>query len=310
MRVLIPALVLIALLVLFGGWICYRIAFFSPRKGQNDDLRLPAGPGYDQHHARMRALIARLAAEPCERVAITSRDGLRLAGRYYHRADGAPLTICMHGYRGTALRDFCGGASLSLASGHNVLLIDERAHGASAGHAITMGARERYDCLDWIAWANARLGRQTPVWLSGISMGAATVVMAAGLPLPENVRGVLADCPYAEPRAILRKVMRDMGLPGLLYPLLALGARLFAGFSPAEASAPEAARRTRVPILIIHGEGDRFVPAEMSAEIAAVNPEKVERHTFPGAAHGMSYMEDEERYCRIVREFWQKHGAA
>ena len=89
------------------------IAFFSPKKGQNDPYRLPKGPGYDEYADRMRDMIAALSAESCERVAVTSRDGLRLTGRFYRRADGGPVDICMHGYRGMALRDFCGGAGIS-----------------------------------------------------------------------------------------------------------------------------------------------------------------------------------------------------
>ena len=300
------ALVLIAL---GAAFVCFRIAFYSPKKGQNDPYRLPKGPGYDEYADRMRNMIAALSAEPCERVTATSRDGLRLTGRFYRRADGGPVDICMHGYRGVALRDFCGGAGISLRAGRNVLLIDQRAHGESEGHAITFGVKERVDCLTWIEWVNARCGAQTPVYLSGVSMGAATVLMAAGLELPGNVRGIVADCPYSAPKDIIQKVMRDMRLPvWLLYPFVVLGARLFAGFSPEKATAAEAVRGNGVPILILHGEADRFVPPEMSAEIAAAHPERAARHTFPGAAHGMSYLADEARYTALVEDFWRRTG--
>ena len=172
------------LALLAGAYACYRIAFQSPKPGQNDNYRLPRGAQYQKYNAQMRRMIARLEAEPCERVEITSRDGLRLCGRYYRRAEGGPLDICMHGYRGTAIRDFCGGAWFSLSEGRNVLLIDERACGESAGRAITFGVKERFDCLDWIAWANARFGADTPIMLYGVSMGATTVLMASGLDLP------------------------------------------------------------------------------------------------------------------------------
>lgn len=298
---------LLACLVLAGAYICYHIAFHSPHRGQNDVYNLPEGEQYAPYHARMREMIAHLSAVPCEEVSIVSRDGLRLSARYYHRADGAPLDICLHGYRGSAIRDFCGGAAFGRGEGHNVLLVDQRAHGRSEGRTITFGIRERYDCLDWIAWANARLGADTHILLYGISMGAATVLMAAGLPLPANVRGIIADCPYSSPREIIRKVMRDNHLPVLLlYPLVVLGARLFGRFRLGEVTAAEAVRAARVPILIIHGEDDRFVPARMSAEIQAANPEMVARQTFPRAAHGMSYMEDEPRYVGLVREFMRR----
>ena len=54
-------------------------------------------------------------------------------------------------------------------------------------------------------------------------------------------------------------------------------------------------------------EGDRFVPPEMSEEIALANPDMVERHTFADAGHGLSYFYDTERYKSIVKDFLKKH---
>jgi len=61
-----------------------------------------------------------------------------------------------------------------------------------------------------------------------------------------------------------------------------------------------------VPILLIHGEADRFVPCELSRQIAEANPEMIEFHTFPGAGHGVSYLADTERYTKLVRDFCEK----
>ncbi len=65
-----------------------------------------------------------------------------------------------------------------LREGHNVLMIEERAHLESEGHTITFGIKERYDALDWIRYALQRFGEDTRIILVGISMGAATVLMA------------------------------------------------------------------------------------------------------------------------------------
>ena len=98
---------------------------------------------------RSNKLISALIAEPCEEVEITASDGKRLAGRYYHRADGAPLDIMFHGYMSGALHDFPGGALEAMAAGHNVLLVDQRGHGKSHGKTVSFGIKERFDCLDW-----------------------------------------------------------------------------------------------------------------------------------------------------------------
>ena len=189
--------------------------------------------------------------------------------RYYHVRDGAPLQIQFHGYRGAALRDFCGGNKLARESGQNTLVVDQRAHGKSGGNTITFGIRERLDCLSWVKYANQRFSSGTPIFLSGVSMGATTVLMASELKLPANVMGIIADCPYSSPEVIIRKVCReDMHLPpALTMPLIRLGARLFGHFVLNESSAVQAVGNKNIPILLLHGEDDRFVPCDMSREI-------------------------------------------
>ena len=236
-----------------------------------------------------------------------SRDGLKLSGRYYHTRDQAPLAVLCHGYRGTPSRDFCGGADICFDAGYNVLLIEERAHCSSEGHAITFGVKERYDVLTWLHYAVERFGSNVRILLAGISMGAATVLMASGLELPANVRGILADCPYTSPVEIIIAVGRARKIPiGIAFPLVKTAARLLGNFSLNSASAMSAVKSTNVPILLIHGEEDDFVPCDMSRRIAAENPERVELHTFPGAGHGLSYLVDTERYTELVRSFCER----
>lgn len=304
---LLCKLVLGAVLLLFAAALfCCAIVFLSPHPGQNDIYNIPKSEQYQKNFSRMHAGIEALAALPADAVTIRSRDGLTLCARYYHSADGAPLALCFHGYRATAIRDFSGGARYLLALGMNVLLVDERAQGKSGGHVITFGARERYDCADWIAYAAERFGADAPIFLYGVSMGAATVLLASALPLPAQVRGIVADSPYSSAAAIIRTVCRAQHLPSaLLCPLISLGARLFCRFRLEDADAVSAAKESRTPILILHGEDDRFVPCAMSETIRAANPAIIRRFTFPNAGHGLSYIEDTPRYTALVEEFMQ-----
>lgn len=298
-------LLLLALLI---SWITYYIAFHSPRKGQNDPYNLPNSEQYQASREGMLTLVRELDAVPYEQVYITSDDGLKLAGRYYHRKDGAPLDIGFHGYRGTAVRDFCGGSKISFDEGHNVLLVDQRAQGKSEGHTITFGIMEQQDCLCWIRYANGRFGENIPITLYGVSMGASTVLMASELELPKNIRCIIADCPYSTAEAIIRKVCGDMGFPHrLVYPFIKLGARIFGGIRLSEGNAVEAVKHAKIPILIIHGEEDLFVPCSMSEEVYKANSEWVERHTFPASGHGLSYVTDTRRYEEAVKEFIRRY---
>ena len=300
---------LVLLLLLFAAvGAVYYIAFFSPHRGQNDFYRLDGISEGPEESGKMHEMIRELEAKPFEAVEIVSSDGIRLRGRYYHTGDGAPLDIGFHGYRGTPVRDFSGGARLSFLWGHNLLLVEERAHGGSGGHTITMGVREKYDLLDWLEYAEKRFGPDVKILLYGVSMGAATVLMAAGEDLPPTVRGIIADSPYSSPLAILKKVaVSDRRLPEKPAELaLRLAARLFGGFSLEKGGAVEAVKRAKVPILLIHGEADSFVPPEMSHAIHDAAPERILLYTFPEARHGLSYITDPQRYRSLASAFMEK----
>ena len=294
---------LILAALLGGGYYAYRIAFSSPKEGR-DKIPVHSGKQYDPYREEMARLYSQLGGRPCEFVTIRSQDGLTLSGRYYHAADGAPLDIGFHGYRSSPLTDFCGGAELSFQLGHNLLLVDQRAHGKSQGRTITFGIKERWDVLSWVQYAVDRFGETTKILLYGVSMGAATVLMASEVDLPDNVKGIIADCPYSSPSKIIRKVAKGMRIPDWLAWLFAtVGAKVYGGFDLNETDAARAVKHAQVPILLIHGEADGFVPCDMSAEVQAANPGLVTRCTFPGADHGLSYLADTPRYRKIVTEF-------
>ena len=296
----------IVLLVLALSFVCYYIVFYSPHKGQGDHYDLPEGEQYEKHRDTMLRYIDEFLAIDYESVEIVSFDGLILEGRYYHADDKAPVDICFHGYRGTGVRDFCGGSRIAMEMGHNVILVDQRAQGGSQGHSISFGINERRDCLSWIEYALCRFGEDTEINLMGVSMGAATVLMAAGLELPHNVKRIVADCPYTSPVEIIKKVCRDRRLPvALVYPFIYLGALIFGHFRLDSADCRNAVRDAMLPILLVHGEDDRFVPCDMSRKIQRANPKYIHLVTFPDAAHGISYIEDKPRYEALVREFFK-----
>lgn len=300
---LVVVLIAIVAFVLHYG---YKLAFYyedphnSPHEGPDNDQTRACKETFD-------AAISEFEEAPFERVSIVSHDGLTLSGCYYHNADKAPLQIQCHGYKGNAIRDFCGSWKVAKALGHNVLLIDQRCHGQSQGHTITFGIQERKDVLRWIQYANERFGT-VPILLSGVSMGAATVLMASGLQLPDNVKAVFADCPFDAPANIIQKVLgQDMGMPvPIVYPLIRFGGMVYGRFNLNADSATAAVTKSKVPILLIHGDDDRFVPYEMSCRIHAAAPEKVEFHTIPGAGHALNFAMAPERYQQILLEFIQK----
>ena len=302
--------IIFALLVymITASYLAYKKAFYVPRNRKDDIYAIPSGDQYERVKGTIISLIKEIDSLAYESIFITAFDGGKLYARYYHVCDGAPLQIQFHGYRGSAFRDFCGGQKLARESGHNILLVDQRAHGKSGGSTITFGINERFDCLSWVNYALDRFGKETPIILSGVSMGASTVLMASELDLPENIIGIIADSPYSSPEEIIRKVCReDMGLPpALAMFFIRLGARVFGHFDLKSADVVNAVGHTKIPILLLHGESDRFVPCDMSKKIAENASGRVIRETFPGAGHGISYIIDPDRYSIIVNRFTEE----
>ena len=300
---------IVAVLILVVSRFCYKMAFYSLNEQEQDIYVIPPGKQYEAVADEILNTIHEVDGLPFELVSTKAHDGITLMGRYYHFSDGAPLQILFHGYRGCGVREFAGNNRLAADLGFNALVVDERAHGKSGGHTITFGIKERYDCVSWVNYAVERFGTNTTIFLSGVSMGAAAVLMASSLDLPRNVKGITADCPFSSPGEIIRKVSRDAKLPPWIsYPFAVLGALIYGKFRLWAGSALSAVRNTRIPILLIHGEDDLFVPCEMSRRIYNACAGPAELVIVPGAGHGISYFTDTKLYHDVFRDFLLQIG--
>ncbi|MGI6737545.1 MAG: alpha/beta hydrolase [Anaerovoracaceae bacterium] len=310
-HVLFTAAAVLAGLLLAASGAVFHLVFYNSDERKSRPASIPDGEQYSENRRRIARLLEGVNARPYEEVWIRSRDGLPLYGRYYEIRPGAPTHIQFHGYRGAAVREYAACRQCEWELGVNTLLVDERAHGRSGGHVTTFGIRERGDVLAWAEYAARRFGPDCPLILSGVSMGAAAVLMAADLPLPGSVRGLIADSPYDSPKDIICTVIRDRRLPvRLLWPLVYLGGLLYGGVNLKEASALTSLQRSRLPVLIYHGTGDAFVPCEMSVRIRDRYPDRVQLEIFPGAAHGISYLSDSDRYVAVMRAFMRRVAGA
>lgn len=300
------AAILAICLFFFATYYPFRRTFGCGKRERREDpvqfMRdLPESKDYAGH----KKSIDLASAAPFERVFIRSKDGLRLSARYYEGREGAPVVIFFHGYRSHSIHDGCGLHYFVRERGYHFLLCDQRAHGESEGRALSFGALEREDACCWAEYARNRFGA-VPIFLSGISMGAATVLMAASLPLPETVVGILADCPYSTAKEIIIRVMGKMHLPArLVYPFVRLGARLYGGFDPNLADAVASVQKKTPPILIVHGRADGFVPSEMSKRIAAACAD-CQLLLVDGADHGKSYTVAPALYEQALERFFER----
>ncbi len=300
---LIP-LIIIASILLFS-FVCFMIVFYSPKRKPlgEDEYEIPKGEIYEVYRDYMVEWAKKSRSMPHEDISITSNDGLTLRGRYYEYSKDAVVEILFHGYRGDGERDLSGAIDRCFQLGRSCLIVDQRGSGRSDGHVITFGVKERYDCLKWVEYCIMRFGKDVRIIITGVSMGAATVTMASGLVLPDNVIGVLADCGYTSPNDIICKVLKDLKLPiWLFYPMIRLGALLYGRFDIESASPVESIKNCKIPMLIFHGDKDDFVPICMSEKLyKACGSDKKHFKVIKGAGHGLAFPVDREGYLDTVR---------
>ncbi len=298
---------LLALAMIFGFslLLIYDVVFSSNKHYMCNERALPKGKQYEPYYGVITKGVDEIIKVPCEQVATVSYDGLMLMGRYYHHKDNAPLMIFFHGYRCNGLRDGNGVFFYARNKGYNVLLVDQRAHWESQGKTITFGVRERHDCKSWVKYALRRFGNKQQIYLCGLSMGAATVLMASNMGLSDNVLGIIADCPYSSPKAIMCSVIKKMGFPIMpTYWLAKFSAKWLGGFDIEEVSAVECVKESQIPTIIFHGSDDRFVPCHMSMDCQLAGESHVRLVIIKGAGHGMSHCVDTETYDKALDEFF------
>ena len=239
---------------------------------------------------------------------LTSYDGLRLHARWVPAEHPKGTVVLFHGWRSSIVGDFSPSMPAYHDLGFHLLLVDQRGQNGSEGKYITFGIRESRDVRPWVELHNREFG-PWPVFLGGISMGATTVLLSAGESLPENVRGIVADCGFSSPWEIMAAVGREkVHLPPfpVLY-LVKFWCRLLGGFDVKENSTTRAMQRNRLPVFLVHGEADHFVPCAMTQ--AAYDAAVCEKELLlvPGAGHGRSYLVDREQYMEKLEAFLMRN---
>ena len=250
----------------------------------------------------------RLAEQEHEIVKIISSDGTMLIGHFFPCEKTKRVIIAFHGWRSSWNNDYGLIADFWHDNNCSVVYVEQRGQNNSGGKYMGFGLTERYDCVEWVNWAMCRCGKSLPIYLAGISMGAATVLMAADLNLPSNVHGIMSDCGFTSPKEIWKHVARKNLhiLYGIRSAIADAMCRKMIDMASDDYSTVDALKNTTVPVLFIHGTDDHFVPVEMTYENykACASPKRL--LIVPGADHAMSYYMNKKGYERAVLEFWEE----
>lgn len=294
---------------------CVFIYIFVRRSNVNiNNLESSMNKFLDKYRDFLQKGMDYISEIPFEWVFIKSYDGLKLAARYFPCTKSENITnktiILFHGYRSSGGRDYCCAIKMYHDDGFNVLLIDQRSHGKSEGKLITFGIKESLDAVSWVEYICQRFGKKTPVFLSGLSMGATTVMMAPERGLPPNVRGIIADCGFTSPAEIISLVARKNFHVNsvLLMRILDLMCRLIGKFSIYEMSTEQTLKKSDIPIMFIHGIDDSFVPCEMSVRSHASAKAEKEIYLIEKATHGCSFLVEPQKISDALKEFFEKYG--
>jgi fermentation-respiration switch protein FrsA (DUF1100 family) len=198
----------------------------------------------------------------------------------------------------------------------NVLLPDARGYGLSGGEYTGFGWHERLDMLRWADWVKGRaehaggtVAAGVRIIFFGLSMGGATVLAAGGEDPGGELKAIVEDCGYSSLMDELAWQQRSRYGYGGSFVLKALSrlTKKRAGYSFEEVSPLEQVKKSKTPVLFIHGEADDFVPFEMVLRLYEACPAEKELYTVPGAAHAAAYDTDPAEYERRIRNFLDKY---
>lgn len=286
------------------GVAAYKFFSYTVKRREDDGKLNPSNP----YIKLIKEKSEWLDQQKTEKVSILSFDGLKLKGIFLPAEQKTDkIILAVHGFRVNAMKDFAGLVYFYHQQGYHVLLVDDRAHGASEGKYIGFGCLDREDCYRWVHYLDQRFQGKCSIFLHGISMGAATVLMTSSMNLPRSVKGIIADCPYTsiwEEFCYLTE--REKKSWFIMYPIMKLAGKIckvVAGYEYDEISSAEEVKDTKIPILLIHGKEDRFVPPSMSEKIYNNCVSEKKLLIVPNAKHAESYYVAKEKYEESLLNF-------
>ncbi|WP_285005683.1 alpha/beta hydrolase [Lactococcus formosensis] len=295
-------LIILTIMTVATTFYMYDFAFvpgnksFVPHNGQNNPINIKASQWLN-------------STQKQEWHEISATDDLKLNAYYIPAQTKTKKTIIIaHGYMGKK-EDMARYMQMYHDLGYNVLAPDDRGAGTSDGNYIGFGWPDRLDYVKWINKVIEYTGQDSQIALFGVSMGGATVMFTAGEKLPSQIKAVIEDCGYSSISAELAYQLKEMfHLPKfpLIYTTQFL-VQVRAHYNFAEADATKALSRSTLPIFIIHGAEDKFVPTKMANENFNAAHSPKELWIVPKAQHAQSYIVKPQEYQERTSAFLNKY---
>ncbi len=243
-----------------------------------------------------------LQTKPSTSLTIPAHDGLLLHALYVPcPASPSKLVLFVPGF-GMTHKQMLPYASLYPET--SLLFLDARAHGESEGTFLTFGQEEAKDLHTWVTWSLQQLGSNCSIILHGVSLGAASILLAAkDGQFPSQVVQLVADAPFNDAEATLvHQAKQRLKLPTWLYlSTLRLVFRYFYHFDLRALSPAKALSSIPQPVFLLFGEKDSMVPAFMREAFQQTqNPLKDHLLFLPHTGHGKAILDDPQGYQRFL----------
>lgn len=199
-------------------------------------------------------------------------------------------------------------ANLFLERGYNTLIYDHRRHGESGGKTTSFGHYEKFDLKTVVDWLKKEKGPGLELGIHGESMGAATMLLYAGL-LEDGADFYIADCPFSDFKEQLAYLIKkDFKLiPGLLLPIGDALLRLRDKYSIRNVSPISVIENIKHPVLFIHSRKDDFILPSMSRDLFEHKKGPKMLYIAENGRHAQSFNENRADYERVIDEFLQKY---
>lgn len=307
---LIVVLIIIAVLFIACGFIFNQLIWRKTIAVPKFILKMIAGnEAPNQFEQDAERALEKFKQLPIETVSIKTADGETLIAHVLapENSNGKLILAC-HGARSTGLGEFAFMSDYLYKNGYTVVMPDHRGCGESGGKYMGYGTHESKDTMLWLDYAKKRFP-DMPIFLLGVSMGGATVLMMSELLGSEDsVKGIIADCPYTSAwDEFSYQLKTSFHLPD--FPILHicdLYSRIIAGYSFKQASPLNAVKNAKKPILFIHGKEDDFVPFFMQDILYDACPTEKYKLAVDGAVHARSYYTNSSAYEFAIEEFFDK----
>lgn len=306
--ILIIAAVIIAVLFIACGFILNQLIWRKTFTVPQFILNMIAGnkmpDDYEKHAEKAQEDFKKL---PLETVSLKAKDGANLIAHVLEpeKSNGKIILAC-HGARSCGIGEFAFMSDYLYKNGYTVVMPDHRGCGESDGKFMGYGTHESRDTFLWLDYTKKRFP-DMPIFLLGVSMGSATVMMMSDKLAKENrVKGIVADCGYTSAwDEFAYQIKTSFHLPP--FPILHicnLYSRIFAGYSFKDASPLNAVKNAKKPILFIHGGKDDFVPFFMRDELFDACASEKYKFTADEAVHARSYYTDSRGYEKAIEKFF------